>query len=235
MCELFITDSYTFSAFGRATRAAKMGLRMAATLPKVPYDSVTPKGPSGPTLPAPGEDLSFLEATPYWDQTNVQVNIAKQKNPLIGKIVSVQRMVGPKAPGETCNIVIDHRGMNLTTCKLLCRMNQDVYVYVQASSHTGRDSRTVCSRRALTRRRTSRMVSASTPSPPPATVLNVQCALHGSMLINVWIKQVTTRPARPLPCASAAPLTPIRRLARRIRPRRACARTTSATLSPAMR
>ena len=99
-----------FTAFGRNARVAKMGLRMAATLPKVPYDSVTPKGPSGPTLPAPGEDLSFLEATPYWDQSNVQVNIAKQKNPLIGKIVSVQRMVGPKAPGETCNIVIDHRG-----------------------------------------------------------------------------------------------------------------------------
>ena len=48
--------------------------------------------------------------TSYWDQTNVEVNIAKQKNPLIGKIVSVQRMVGPKAPGDTCNIVIDHRG-----------------------------------------------------------------------------------------------------------------------------
>jgi ferredoxin--NADP+ reductase len=99
-------------AFGRSAtaRVSKMGLRMAATLPKVPYDSVSPTGPSGPVLPAAGEDLSFLEATPYWDQSNVQVNIAKQKNPLIGKIVSVQRMVGPKAPGDTCNIVIDHRG-----------------------------------------------------------------------------------------------------------------------------
>ncbi len=49
--------------------------------------------------------------TSYWDQTNVEVNIAKQKNPLIGKVVSCARMVGPKAPGETCNIVIDHAGI----------------------------------------------------------------------------------------------------------------------------
>lgn len=46
----------------------------------------------------------------YWDQSKVEVNIAKQKNPLIGKIVSCARMVGPNAPGETCNIVIDHEG-----------------------------------------------------------------------------------------------------------------------------
>ena len=46
----------------------------------------------------------------YWDQSKVEVNIAKQKNPLIGKIVSCARMVGPNAPGETCNIVIDHQG-----------------------------------------------------------------------------------------------------------------------------
>merc|ERR1712127_482085 len=46
----------------------------------------------------------------YWDQSKVEVNIAKQMNPLIGKIVSCARMVGPNAPGETCNIVIDHAG-----------------------------------------------------------------------------------------------------------------------------
>ena len=31
-------------------------------------------------------------------------------DPFIGKIVGVQRLVGPKAPGEICNVVIDHRG-----------------------------------------------------------------------------------------------------------------------------
>ena len=87
-----------------------MNLRMV-TLPKVPYSSVTPtKFGSGPTLPAKGEDLNFLEAVPYWDQSNVQVNVAKQKDPFIGKILAVERMVGPKCPGEICNIVIDHRG-----------------------------------------------------------------------------------------------------------------------------
>jgi len=54
----------------------------------------------------------------------VEVNIAKQKNPLIGKIVSCARMVGPNAPGETCNIVIDHQGASLSLhCCCICEMN----------------------------------------------------------------------------------------------------------------
>ena len=113
---------------------------MSANLPKVSYDGVTPKGPSGPTLPSPGENLAFLEATPYWDQSNVPINVAKQKNPFIGKIVSAQRIVGPKAPGEICNIVIDHRGtmymrryritkieiqiISLATCKSTCTLQR---------------------------------------------------------------------------------------------------------------
>ncbi|KAJ1482571.1 chloroplast ferredoxin NADP oxidoreductase, partial [Baffinella frigidus] len=52
----------------------------------------------------------FLEAHPYWDQSTVPINVAKHKDPFIGKIVSVQRMVGPTSPGEICNVVIDHRG-----------------------------------------------------------------------------------------------------------------------------
>jgi len=52
----------------------------------------------------------FLEAKPYWDQTNVPVNVYKNKSPFIGKVVSTKRIVGPKATGETCHIVIDHKG-----------------------------------------------------------------------------------------------------------------------------
>jgi hypothetical protein len=77
--------------------------------PTVPFDGLSPVGTSGPTVPGE-KDLDFLEAKPYWDQTGVTVNVAKAKDPLIGKIVGVQRMVGPSAPGETCNIVIDHMG-----------------------------------------------------------------------------------------------------------------------------
>jgi ferredoxin--NADP+ reductase len=36
--------------------------------------------------------------------------VAKQKDPFIGKIVSVQRIVGATAPGEICNVVLDHGG-----------------------------------------------------------------------------------------------------------------------------
>jgi ferredoxin--NADP+ reductase len=52
----------------------------------------------------------FLEAEPYWDQSNVPVNVYKNKAPFTGKVVSTKRIVGPKATGETCHIVIDHEG-----------------------------------------------------------------------------------------------------------------------------
>lgn len=52
----------------------------------------------------------FLEADPYWDQSNVPVNVYSNKAPFTGKVVSTKRIVGPKATGETCHIVIDHNG-----------------------------------------------------------------------------------------------------------------------------
>jgi len=52
----------------------------------------------------------FLEAEPYWDQSTVPVNVYKNKAPFTGKVVSTKRIVGPKATGETCHIVIDHNG-----------------------------------------------------------------------------------------------------------------------------
>jgi len=81
----------------------------AGMLPKVAFKGVSPSGPSGPTLPL-GEKLDFLEASPYWDQSGIPINVAKQKDPFIGKIVSVQRIVGASAPGEICNVVLDHGG-----------------------------------------------------------------------------------------------------------------------------
>lgn len=57
-----------------------------------------------------GAKQDFLEAEPYWDQTNVPVNVYKNKAPFVGKVVSTKRIVGPKATGETCHIVIDHNG-----------------------------------------------------------------------------------------------------------------------------
>ena len=52
----------------------------------------------------------FLEAEPYWDQSNIPLQLFKAKEPYVGKIVSVKRIVGAQATGETCNIVIDHQG-----------------------------------------------------------------------------------------------------------------------------
>ncbi|KAL7527352.1 hypothetical protein ACHAXR_001910 [Thalassiosira sp. AJA248-18] len=43
---------------------------------------------------------NFLEYSPYYDHSRVKVNT----------VVSTERIVGPKATGETCHIIIDHEG-----------------------------------------------------------------------------------------------------------------------------
>jgi len=60
--------------------------------------------------PAAGGKQDFLEAEPYWDQSTVPVNTYKNKAPFIAKVVSVKRIVGPDATGETCDIVMNHEG-----------------------------------------------------------------------------------------------------------------------------
>jgi len=52
----------------------------------------------------------FLEFQPYSDVKFMPDNLYKPKSPHTGKVVSVERIVGPTANGETCNIVIDHGG-----------------------------------------------------------------------------------------------------------------------------
>ncbi|KAH7568459.1 hypothetical protein JRO89_XS06G0002600 [Xanthoceras sorbifolium] len=44
------------------------------------------------------------------DAKETPLNLYKPKEPYTATIVSVERLVGPKAPGETCHIVIDHGG-----------------------------------------------------------------------------------------------------------------------------
>lgn len=44
------------------------------------------------------------------DAMEPPLNLYKPKEPYTATIVSVERLVGPKAPGETCHIVIDHGG-----------------------------------------------------------------------------------------------------------------------------
>ncbi|CAA6661808.1 unnamed protein product [Spirodela intermedia] len=44
------------------------------------------------------------------DAKEPPINLYKPKGPYTATIVSVERIVGPKAPGETCHIVIDHGG-----------------------------------------------------------------------------------------------------------------------------
>jgi len=44
------------------------------------------------------------------EKGELPLNTAGNKAPFVGKIVSVERIVGPKATGETTHIIIDHQG-----------------------------------------------------------------------------------------------------------------------------
>merc|ERR1719453_1623583 len=55
-------------------------------------------------------ELNFLEADPYYDNSNLPMQLFKAKEPLVGKIISTKRIVGAAATGETCDVVIDHFG-----------------------------------------------------------------------------------------------------------------------------
>jgi ferredoxin--NADP+ reductase len=52
----------------------------------------------------------FLEFEPYYDKSTMPDNTFKPKSPFEAKIISVKKIVGPKATGETCDVVIDHGG-----------------------------------------------------------------------------------------------------------------------------
>ena len=39
---------------------------------------------------------NFLEADPYWDQSDIPVNTYKNKAPFTSKVISVKRIVGPQ-------------------------------------------------------------------------------------------------------------------------------------------
>merc|ERR1719457_487731 len=84
----------------------------------------------------------FLEAEPYYDQSSVPVNVYKNKTPFTGKVVSTKKIVGPKATGETCHIIIDHDG----------DFPHSVRLYSIASSRYGDDmtgkTGSLCVRRA---------------------------------------------------------------------------------------
>lgn len=56
---------------------------------------------------APKVAVSPLELE---NATDPPLNTYKPKDPYTATIVSVERIVGPRAPGETCHIVIDHGG-----------------------------------------------------------------------------------------------------------------------------
>ena len=62
------------------------------------------------SLAGAGKKQDFLEASPYWDQSDVPVNTYKNKTPFKGSVISTKRIVGAAATGETTHIIINHDG-----------------------------------------------------------------------------------------------------------------------------
>jgi len=65
---------------------------------------------SGTSSTSGGGKQDFLEFSPYYDKSTMPDNTYRPKSPFEAKIVSVKRIVGPKATGETCDVVINHGG-----------------------------------------------------------------------------------------------------------------------------
>jgi len=61
-------------------------------------------------LKASSGKQDFLEADPYYDQSNIPINTYKNKAPFTAKVISTKRIVGPSATGETCHIIMNHGG-----------------------------------------------------------------------------------------------------------------------------
>ena len=66
--------------------------------------SVSPTGSGGELA------QNFLEFEPYHDMSTMPLNTFKNAAPFEGKIVSVEKISGPTANGDTCHVVIQHDG-----------------------------------------------------------------------------------------------------------------------------
>jgi hypothetical protein len=54
--------------------------------------------------------LGFREVNPHWDITQIPLHNFKAKDPFPGKVVSVDRLVGPLASSDVYKVVIEHSG-----------------------------------------------------------------------------------------------------------------------------
>ena len=56
------------------------------------------------------------------EEGEMPLNTYKNKTPFMGKIKSVERIVGPKATGETTHIIIDHGGKIRLGRAIICAL-----------------------------------------------------------------------------------------------------------------
>merc|ERR1719198_1843006 len=102
---MLVVAAAALSAYTAPLSATRLSSSRVAGVHMADFDGAF----AAATASAAGKQ-DFLEAEPYWDQSNVPVNTYKNKSPFTSKVVSVKRIVGPQATGETCHIIMDHEG-----------------------------------------------------------------------------------------------------------------------------
>lgn len=81
-------------------------VRQKASCIKQKIGRVVPSREAAPAKFAQG----FLEFDPYFDKTNLPKNTFKAKAPFVAKVISTKKISGPKANGETWDVVLSHGG-----------------------------------------------------------------------------------------------------------------------------
>lgn len=97
----------TASAGSAVSSVASTAKGAASSAPKAP--AAAPAAAAAAPKASSGKQ-DFLEADPYWSKDSVPINTYRNKEPFMGKVLSVKRIVGPNATGETCDVVIEHGG-----------------------------------------------------------------------------------------------------------------------------
>jgi len=113
-------------------------------------------------VPSASGAQDFLEANPYYDQTNIPLNTYKNKEPHTGKIVSVKRMVGPKATGKEGG----REGWRVTRSRPSSRRRRNCKRGVEKQSRISEPVR-ACFSFAGPTRDITHALSVALPSPPP--------------------------------------------------------------------
>lgn len=110
------TDRYVYWSIQFCLRLSRLRLKTVAPVLLIGYGlwrlatRVKPVAKFLRAVTGTEKRLEFLEAVPFWDQSDVPVDTHTADEPFQGTVISSKRIVGPNATGETKHITIDTKG-----------------------------------------------------------------------------------------------------------------------------